>query len=45
MSTKRVKTKLFLILALLGAIPFVAAIAFIGWFVWISICNLCFIGL
>ena len=31
MSTKSVKTKLFLILALLGAIPFVAAVTFIGW--------------
>lgn len=31
MNTKSVKTKLFLILALLGAIPFIAAIAFIGW--------------
>lgn len=31
MNTKSVKTKLFLILALLGAIPFVAAVTFIGW--------------
>lgn len=31
MNTKSVKTKLFLILSLLGAIPFIFAITYIGW--------------
>ena len=31
MNRKSIKTKLFLLLALMGAIPFIAAIIFIGW--------------